>query len=873
MEALTNTSLPSSPAFSIPVLNHCVGGQSWWTRSRSRSCGGDAPNLVVRPRCRPKASGNHQSANRSFLFPSPPSSILSKGSNATDLAAATCSWTAAACKYNGRRCSRILTASSSSSSPKPLGEDPEEEEGKNGEEVERALGMDGSIPSSSEEFLRRVSSPAYDMRRHLFQTINSSSYEVLDHNPWREGSKPVFVLTQGNNQLCTMKTRQSRRKRNNNKCWLLISCSEVERELGLLFTRRTKWDKKVDNKVKHARTGTKFNMLVEDIREGVLVTSNPIEGTSSNYRRRLRGLLSTRSKLTRELQTAGEEEKQTLGLWLQQDKAQNIIAVARERACESRTMPGRGNWNQFATFHEKMDGRFVALEDFMKKVLEDKQEPATLESKEITGGHGMGGISNPFQGKILQVIENLGNMVRGKEKTNTSLRLDPSWKYSVQVDVGEVVKGGVTRMKEHLSGSHKNVAPCANVPDKVKEEITAYMKKSTTAKYLQHEQFDDWVEYGSYYESESGKGASSTIYSRGARGPMDQYMINPEEDREVAQMMPAAGTREGRRQDELQNTEQSINEIKRTWIDTGVTIMSDGWSDMKSRSLINILVNNPYETVFLRSIEASDEIKNVDFIFNLLDGVVEEIGKQLVVQVVTDNASAYKAAGHLLMEKRKHLYWTPCAAHCIDLILEQLGDLPQHKNALSKSKKITEFIYNPQFQYSERKSSNPEVKLGLYHCMERLIPDQTVREIADLQLLNGGSNLVIPPLSYRVLQLEFWASLILPLGVSETGARIVKCKQREEIDCQHSEWFIDDETDLPLSDLQLEDLSVDVLRGEADQAGTSTSITPHTSTSSAAQQTNKGKRKVGIIEDDEDLTFIDTIGEEDSLEDPFSDGT
>ncbi|KAL0919679.1 hypothetical protein M5K25_011792 [Dendrobium thyrsiflorum] len=88
-----------------------------------------------------------------------------------------------------------------------------------------------------------------------------------------------------------------------------------------------------------------------------------------------------------------------------------------------------------------------------------------------------------------------------------------------------------------------------------------------------------------------------------------------------------------------------------------------------------------------------------------------------------------------------------------------------------------------------------------------------------------------------------------------------------------NEWFIDDETDLSLSDLQLEDLSVDVLRGEADQGGTSTSTTPHTSTSSAAQQANKGKRKVDNIEDDEDFTFIDTIGEEDSLEDLFSDGT
>ncbi|KAL0927822.1 hypothetical protein M5K25_002034 [Dendrobium thyrsiflorum] len=105
-----------------------------------------------------------------------------------------------------------------------------------------------------------------------------------------------------------------------------------------------------------------------------------------------------------------------------------------------------------------------------------------------------------------------GNMVRGKEKSNASLRRDPSWKYSVQVDIGgaektyvylkcnfcdKVVKGGVTRMKEHLSGSHKNVAPCANVPDKVKEEICAYMKKSITVKHLQQEQFDDRVEHGS----------------------------------------------------------------------------------------------------------------------------------------------------------------------------------------------------------------------------------------------------------------------------------------------------------------------------------------------------------------------------------------
>ncbi|KAL6294776.1 hypothetical protein ACE6H2_002918 [Prunus campanulata] len=140
------------------------------------------------------------------------------------------------------------------------------------EQVERALHLDGNIPSTSDEFVKRVSSRAYDMRRHLQQTFDSSSYDVecwfliylitvlpflyscsvLEANPWRETSKPVYVLTQRENLLCTMKTRRNR--------------SEVETELGKLFSKGSKW-----NQTKQPRNGTKFQMLVEDIRDGVLV--------------------------------------------------------------------------------------------------------------------------------------------------------------------------------------------------------------------------------------------------------------------------------------------------------------------------------------------------------------------------------------------------------------------------------------------------------------------------------------------------------------------------------------------------------------------------------------------------------------------------
>ncbi|PKU84521.1 hypothetical protein MA16_Dca003034 [Dendrobium catenatum] len=81
-----------------------------------------------------------------------------------------------------------------------------------------------------------------------------------------------------------------------------------------------------------------------------------------------------------------------------------------------------------------------------------------------------------------------------------------------------VVKGGVTRM-EYLSGSHKNVAPCSNVHDTIREEIKTYMNKSIMSKHLAQKLFEDRVDVGSYFVSEHSSRDSSS--SRGARGPMD----------------------------------------------------------------------------------------------------------------------------------------------------------------------------------------------------------------------------------------------------------------------------------------------------------------------------------------------------------------
>ena len=51
-------------------------------------------------------------------------------------------------------------------------------------------------------------------------------------------------------------------------------------------------------------------------------------------------------------------------------------------------------------------------------------------------------------------------------------------------------------------------------------------------------------------------------------------------------------------------------------------------------------------------------------------------GPKNIVHLVTDNASNYVFVGKLLCKKYKTISWSPCAAHCLNLVLQDIGDMP-----------------------------------------------------------------------------------------------------------------------------------------------------------------------------------------------------
>nr|KAJ0206925.1 hypothetical protein LSAT_V11C500243910 [Lactuca sativa] len=147
---------------------------------------------------------------------------------------------------------------------------------------------------------------------------------------------------------------------------------------------------------------------------------------------------------------------------------------------------------------------------------------------------------------------------------------------------------------------------------------------------------------------------------------------------------------------EVKDVQKQLLEHEEEWAEKDCSILSDGWRDsVVQKDIINFMVNSPKGLVFKRSLDVSDVSKDADLLFRVLDKMVEEIGEKNVVQVVTDNASAYVKAGKLLEAKRPNLYWTPCAAHCLDLMLEDIGkQVPKVKSALKKSIFAIGYIYS-----------------------------------------------------------------------------------------------------------------------------------------------------------------------------------
>ena len=126
----------------------------------------------------------------------------------------------------------------------------------------------------------------------------------------------------------------------------------------------------------------------------------------------------------------------------------------------------------------------------------------------------------------------------------------------------------------------------------------------------------------------------------------------------------------------------------------GGTMCDDGWKDCSRNNLLNGTFVCPEGALFVRSKDVTGKTKDARLMFDSIDEMIEKVGRDKVVHVVTDNASVMVAARRLLEEKYPHITCSGCVAHVMDLLLEDLGKLDWVEPYLSAANDVVVFVRN-----------------------------------------------------------------------------------------------------------------------------------------------------------------------------------
>ncbi|GAV88827.1 LOW QUALITY PROTEIN: DUF659 domain-containing protein/Dimer_Tnp_hAT domain-containing protein, partial [Cephalotus follicularis] len=248
-----------------------------------------------------------------------------------------------------------------------------------------------------------------------------------------------------------------------------------------------------------------------------------------------------------------------------------------------------------------------------------------------------------------------------------------------------------------------------------------------------------------------------------------------------------------------------VETYRSNWEKNGCTIMVDGWTDNRQRTLINFLVYCPARLTFIKSVDASDAVKDAPTLDNLFFEVVEWVGPSNVVNMITNNTANYTSARRLLHESYDNIYWSPCAAHCLNLLLKDISSMPYMDYLVSRAYQII-FIRTLYFVHVHLRKL--KVSVFLSGWMEIVRPAMTrfatsfitLKNIydhkPDLQALVTSKHYTNHKLSRTskgksfsstILDNKFWDDCLIAIKVAAPIIRLLRIVDSDE---KPSLWYV-----------------------------------------------------------------------------------
>jgi hypothetical protein len=143
-----------------------------------------------------------------------------------------------------------------------------------------------------------------------------------------------------------------------------------------------------------------------------------------------------------------------------------------------------------------------------------------------------------------------------------------------------------------------------------------------------------------------------------------------------------------------------------------LTLVSDGWTNIRGDHIVNFCVSAPgQKPFFYTSICTSGIIQNPKAIADEIKKVIDDLGAEKFVALVTDNAPSMKAAWKIIEEKYPHISAYGCSAHGVNLLLKDICSTSDRENTMKKAEKIIKFIKNHHIVKAKYEELRREAKV------------------------------------------------------------------------------------------------------------------------------------------------------------------
>ena len=141
--------------------------------------------------------------------------------------------------------------------------------------------------------------------------------------------------------------------------------------------------------------------------------------------------------------------------------------------------------------------------------------------------------------------------------------------------------------------------------------------------------------------------------------------------------------------------------------------------------------------VFLDTIDATENQKDHTYVATQILSFVQKIGVDNVVQIYTDNALVMSLAACDVMRLNPHMYVQGCAAHYLDLLLEDWAQYDWMKKVIKKARLICVFIKNHHVSQAIFRRLSPNLSINVptetrfatnFIIIDRFVQAQCFRE-------------------------------------------------------------------------------------------------------------------------------------------------